>query len=107
MHRCNLIAPAKINLYLEILGDRPDGFHELAMVMQTTALGDRLEISLLGTQSIQVLCNHPNVPQDASNLAYRAADLMAKSFPSAYDRFGGVRITIDKRIPIGAGLAGG
>ncbi|MFZ9738598.1 MAG: 4-(cytidine 5'-diphospho)-2-C-methyl-D-erythritol kinase [Prochlorotrichaceae cyanobacterium] len=107
MHRCNLIAPAKINLYLEILGDRPDGFHELAMVMQTVSLGDRVEVALQGTQEIQVLCNHPDVPQDQSNLAYRAAALMERSFPSAYHRYGGVRITIDKRIPIGAGLAGG
>jgi 4-diphosphocytidyl-2-C-methyl-D-erythritol kinase len=107
MHRCNLIAPAKINLYLEILGDRSDGFHELAMVMQTTGLGDRVELALVGTQAMQVLCHHPEVPQDASNLAYRAAELMAKSFPSAYARYGGARITIDKRIPIGAGLAGG
>jgi len=107
MHRYKLIAPAKINLYLEILGDRPDGYHELAMVMQTIQLADQVEISALGTQTIQVSCNHPEVPQDSSNLAYRAADLMERSFPKAFEQFGGVRIVIDKHIPVGAGLAGG
>lgn len=107
MHRCTLIAPAKINLYLEIIGDRPDGYHELAMVMQTVGLSDRVDIAALSTQAIQLSCNHPDVPQDNSNLAHRAAQLMCDRFPDAFSRFGGVRITIDKHIPVGAGLAGG
>ena len=107
MHRCKLIAPAKINLYLEILGDRPDGYHELAMVMQTVQLADQVTLSALGTQTIQIACNHPEVPQNESNLAYRAAELMCRSFPDSFDRLGGVRIVIDKKIPVGAGLAGG
>ncbi|MDX2231028.1 MAG: 4-(cytidine 5'-diphospho)-2-C-methyl-D-erythritol kinase [Leptolyngbyaceae cyanobacterium bins.349] len=107
MRSYSLIAPAKINLYLEILGDRADGFHELVMVMQSVDLADQLDIRANGTDAIRVLCDHPQVPLDPSNLAYRAADLMAQQFPATFARFGGVDITIHKHIPIGAGLAGG
>jgi 4-diphosphocytidyl-2-C-methyl-D-erythritol kinase len=107
MDRCILLAPAKINFYLEILGDRPDGFHELAMVMQTVDLCDRLVISRTGVDSITLRCNHPLVPADETNLAYRAAALMGQQFAEAFARYGGVHIEIDKQIPVGAGLAGG
>lgn len=102
-----LNAPAKINLYLEILGDRPDRYHELAMVMQSVSLADQIEIRTTGTETIRVHCNHPLVPTDPSNLAHKAAVLMATQFPEAFARFGGVDITIQKNIPVGAGLAGG
>lgn len=102
-----LTAPAKINLYLEILGDRPDGYHELAMVMQSIALADRVHIRPNGTDRIQVTCDHPEVPGDKTNLAYRAAALMADQFVDAYRKYGGVDIFIEKHIPVGAGLAGG
>lgn len=112
---CHLIAPAKINLYLEILGNhltvepnpQPDGFHELIMVMQSIQLSDEVELRLLGREAIIVHCHHPEVPQDRRNLAYRAAELMACKFPSAYAQYGGVEITVTKHIPVGAGLAGG
>lgn len=107
MRSYSLLAPAKINLYLEILGDRPDGYHELVMVMQTVDLADRIMVRANGTDEIRVLCNHPQVPHDQSNLAYRAADLMQQEFPECFERYGAVDITIEKRIPIGAGLAGG
>ncbi|MGG6294793.1 4-(cytidine 5'-diphospho)-2-C-methyl-D-erythritol kinase [Leptolyngbya sp. AN02str] len=107
MRTYSLLAPAKINLYLEILGDRPDGFHEMAMVMQSVGLADRVQVRANGTDRFQVACNHPDVPIDASNLAYRAATLLAQECPEAFARFGGVDITIDKHIPVGAGLAGG
>lgn len=107
MRSYSLIAPAKINLYLEILGDRPDGFHALVMVMQSVDLADRLEVRANGTEAIRVHCDHPQVPLDDSNLAYRAAELMRQQFPQAFARFGGVDIAIYKQIPIGAGLAGG
>ncbi|MDX2240250.1 MAG: 4-(cytidine 5'-diphospho)-2-C-methyl-D-erythritol kinase [Leptolyngbyaceae cyanobacterium bins.302] len=107
MRSYSLIAPAKINLYLEILGDRGDGFHELVMVMQSVDLADRVDVRANGTNEIRVHCDHPQVPLDQSNLAYRAADLMCQQFPQAFARFGGVDITIYKHIPIGAGLAGG
>ncbi|MDJ1184802.1 4-(cytidine 5'-diphospho)-2-C-methyl-D-erythritol kinase [Roseofilum casamattae] len=107
MHSYTLLAAAKINLYLEIVGDRADGFHELAMIMQSVNLCDRITIEPSDTDSIRVTCNHPDVPNNSSNLAYRAADLMRSQFPDTFAKYGGVNITIDKSIPVAAGLAGG
>jgi 4-diphosphocytidyl-2-C-methyl-D-erythritol kinase len=103
MRSYRLIAPAKINLLLEIIGDRPDGFHELVMVMQSVDLADEVELKPLGGDRILLHCSHLQVPLGESNLAYRAAKLMQECFPG----HGGVEITIQKNIPIGAGLAGG
>jgi 4-diphosphocytidyl-2-C-methyl-D-erythritol kinase len=107
MRSYSLLASAKINLYLEILGDRPDGFHELVMVLQSIDLADRIDLRSNGSDSIHVLCNHPEVPQDSSNLAYRAAELMSQQFSDCFARYGAVDIAIEKQIPVGAGLAGG
>lgn len=107
MRSYTLIAPAKINLYLEILGMRPDGYHELAMIMQSIELADYIEINANGTDNIRLHCQHPEVPLDSTNIAYRAAKLMAEQFPDAFAKFGGIDIEIDKRIPVAAGLAGG
>lgn len=107
MRSYSLTAAAKINLYLEILGDRPDGYHELAMVLQSVNLVDHIELRAVGTDQIHVHCDHPEVPSDKTNLAYRAAALMANQFPDDFAKYGGVEITINKRIPVGAGLAGG
>ncbi|WP_373540526.1 4-(cytidine 5'-diphospho)-2-C-methyl-D-erythritol kinase [Chamaesiphon sp.] len=107
MKSYTLIAPAKINLHLEILGIRPDNYHELVMVMQTIDLADRVEIRSLTTDKIVLHCGHPKVPLDRTNLAYRAAELMQQEFPAAMLEYGGVEITLHKHIPIAAGLAGG
>ncbi|HEY9725540.1 MAG TPA: 4-(cytidine 5'-diphospho)-2-C-methyl-D-erythritol kinase [Chroococcales cyanobacterium] len=107
MRSYSLIAPAKINLYLEILGDRPDGYHELVMILQSIELADRIDLRATGTDTILVHCDSPQVPTNQTNLAYRAAELMAKQFPSVFAKFGGVEITIEKQIPVAAGLAGG
>jgi len=107
MRSYSLIAPAKINLYLEILGDRADGYHELAMILQSIELADQVHIRAIGTQTIQVHCDHPQVPLDKTNLAYRAVELMSQQFPDCWAQFGGVEITIKKNIPVAAGLAGG
>ena len=107
MHSYTLRAPAKINLFLEILGDRPDGFHELVMILQSIALADELTVRANGTDKIRLTCSDPNLPTDASNLAHRAAQLMAQNFPKAYAQYGGVDITLTKKIPMAAGLAGG
>ncbi|WP_424096897.1 4-(cytidine 5'-diphospho)-2-C-methyl-D-erythritol kinase [Moorena producens] len=107
MHSYSLNAPAKINLYLEILGDAGDGYHELAMILQSIELADQIDIRAIGTQEIKVHCNHPQVPTDESNLAYKAAALMWEEFPEYFANLGGVEITIHKRIPVAAGLAGG
>ncbi|MEL6853967.1 MAG: 4-(cytidine 5'-diphospho)-2-C-methyl-D-erythritol kinase [Cyanobacteria bacterium J06607_13] len=100
-------ANAKINLYLEIVGSRSDGFHELVMVMQSVGLSDRITLRPLSTPTIQINCDHPQVPTDPTNLAYRAVTLLQKRFPHRTNRMGGVEITIEKCIPVGAGLAGG
>jgi 4-diphosphocytidyl-2-C-methyl-D-erythritol kinase len=107
MKSYTLVAPAKINLHLEILGIRPDNYHELVMVMQTVDLADRVEIRSLSTDNIILHCGHPNVPLDRTNLAYRAAELMQQEFPDEFLEYGGVEITLHKHIPIAAGLAGG
>ena len=107
MKSYTLLAPAKINLHLEILGIRPDNYHELVMIMQAIDLTDRVEIRSLNTDNIILHCGHPNVPLDRTNLAYRAAELMQQEFPDAFRKHGGVEITLHKHIPISAGLAGG
>lgn len=107
MHSYTLRAPAKINLFLEILGNRSDGFHELVMILQSIALADELTVRANGTDHIRLTCSDANLPNDGSNLAYRAAQLMAQSFPKAYAQYGGVDIHLTKRIPMAAGLAGG
>ncbi|MEO1095191.1 MAG: 4-(cytidine 5'-diphospho)-2-C-methyl-D-erythritol kinase [Cyanobacteria bacterium J06638_28] len=107
MRLYSLSAAAKINLYLEIMGDRPDGYHELIMVMQSVSLADRITVRSLSTPEIRLVCDHPDVPKDDTNLASKAAALLTQRFPHAIKEYGGVEITIEKRIPIGAGLAGG
>ena len=107
MRSYTLIAPAKINLYLEIIGDRPDGYHELAMILQSIALADQIDLEANGIELIRLRCDNNQVPVDKTNLAYRAADLMVSEFPDSFATYGGVDITLHKRIPIAAGLAGG
>ncbi|MBE9130224.1 MULTISPECIES: 4-(cytidine 5'-diphospho)-2-C-methyl-D-erythritol kinase [unclassified Coleofasciculus] len=107
MRSYSLIAPAKINLYLEILSDRSDGYHELAMILQSIELGDLIELRASSTQTIHIHCDNPLVPPNQGNLAYRAAELMIEQFPGRFAQFGGVEITIKKQIPVAAGLAGG
>ncbi|MEM9485027.1 MAG: 4-(cytidine 5'-diphospho)-2-C-methyl-D-erythritol kinase, partial [Cyanobacteria bacterium P01_F01_bin.116] len=92
-------------LYLEIIGHRPDGFHELAMVMQSVDLCDRITLTDLPMSMRRLQCNHPQVPTDGSNLALKAVDLLVEKFPDYANR--GVEINIEKNIPVGAGLAGG
>jgi 4-diphosphocytidyl-2-C-methyl-D-erythritol kinase len=98
------IAPAKINLHLEVLGLRPDGYHELAMVMQTIDLADSLRFTPTADGRISLVCDRPDLPTGADNLIVKAAEMLrARSgLPEL-----GVRIELTKRIPIGAGLAGG
>ena len=100
MRSYSLIAPAKINLYLEIIGNAPGGYHELAMVLQSISLADRVNLRANGTQQFHCACDSNQVPQDKTNLAYRAAELMAKQFPQAFNRYGGVDINIEKQIPV-------
>ena len=107
MNTCTLLAAAKINLYLEIVGSRSDGFHELVMVMQSVDLCDRITITRHRMPTVQLTCTHPQVPTDHTNLALRAAKLLSERFPEAASQFGGLTLHIEKNIPVGAGLAGG
>ncbi len=98
----DLLSPAKINLFLHVTGKRADGYHELISLMCPVSLYDTLTLSFSGT-GLRVFCSHPGVPDDETNLVYRAADL--------FFRESGIRhplsISIDKHIPVGAGLGGG
>ena len=94
-------AAAKVNLALEVLSKRADGYHEIATVMQAVDLSDRL--TLEDAPTIEVRTSAPDVPTDERNLAYRAA--VALRDAAKVER--GVRITLDKRIPVAAGLGGG
>ena len=97
-------APAKINLHLEVLGLRADGFHELAMVMQSIDLVDELVLQPSADGAISLSCDKPGLPTDGSNLIVKAAELLKvrAGLPEL-----GARIELRKRIPVGAGLAGG
>jgi len=97
-------APAKINLHLEVLGLRADGFHELAMVMQTIDLADSLSLRPTADGAIHLECDRPDLPTDGNNLIVRAGELLRArtGLPEL-----GAAIRLQKRIPIGAGLAGG
>ncbi|TVQ44920.1 MAG: 4-(cytidine 5'-diphospho)-2-C-methyl-D-erythritol kinase [Gloeocapsa sp. DLM2.Bin57] len=107
MRSYHLVAPGKINLYLEIIGIRQDNYHELVMIMQSIDLADHLEIRSNGTEEIRVYCDNPEVPLTRDNLAYQAVRLIQGEFPKIAANYGGVDIIIDKRIPVAAGLAGG
>jgi 4-diphosphocytidyl-2-C-methyl-D-erythritol kinase len=95
-------APAKVNLTLDIKFKRPDGYHEIETVMHQINLLDHITIEA-AEPGIEVYCNHPMVPNGSDNLAFRAAKLILNRYGSKE----GVKIFIEKRIPVGAGLAGG
>ncbi len=102
VERLSLRSYAKVNLYLEVLGKRPDGYHEVETVLQSIDLFDSLELELVG-EGIEVTCDNPSVPQGELNLTYKAA----AEFIGRIEEKLGVRITIQKAIPVGGGLGGG
>jgi len=98
-----LESPAKVNLRLEILRKREDGYHEIRTIFQKINLHDRLYFSLKKRRGIQIRTDHPALPTGKKNLVHRAISfIMGKS-----DFKGGVDVLIEKRIPLGAGLGGG
>lgn len=97
-----LYAPAKINWFLEVMGKRPDGYHELVTVMQAISLFDRLDFEDAPTPGITLSCNIDLGPPE-KNLVVRAAEVLRKAH--APDR--GANIHLAKHIPHGAGLGGG
>ena len=99
-----MTAPAKVNLHLEVLGIRPDGFHELAMVMQSIDLADRLSFRTTADAALTLTCDDPSLSLGDDNLVMRAAQLLRSR--SGFNELGAA-MHLEKRIPIGAGLAGG
>lgn len=96
-------APAKINLTLDVLYKRPDNYHEVDMIMTTIDLSDRIGLEARQDGLIKIISADRFVPSDERNFAYQAAKLLQDT----YGIKEGVSITIDKEIPIAAGLAGG
>ncbi|MDT2573987.1 4-(cytidine 5'-diphospho)-2-C-methyl-D-erythritol kinase [Enterococcus raffinosus] len=96
-------APAKINLGLDILGKRPDGLHELAMVMASIDLADRLYLEEIPEDKIIIETNKAFLPTDKKNHVYEALELVKERFEIKK----GLRVKIHKEIPIAAGLGGG
>lgn len=95
-------SPCKVNLLLNILGRRPDGFHELETVFHPVRLCDRLSFARAGT-GVQLTGSDPTLAMDATNLVHRAAT----AFLAAAQIREGVRLHLTKRIPLAAGLGGG
>ncbi|OGP54119.1 MAG: 4-(cytidine 5'-diphospho)-2-C-methyl-D-erythritol kinase [Deltaproteobacteria bacterium RBG_13_52_11] len=103
MERISLRAPAKVNIRLDVLGKRPDGYHEIKTWIYPISLADELHIEKVNTTKIIISSAHPELPLGEENLAYRAAALFMKERGLS----GGVKIEIIKRIPLAAGLGGG
>jgi 4-diphosphocytidyl-2-C-methyl-D-erythritol kinase len=102
MNKIKINSYSKINLTLNILSRRDDGYHEIETIMQSINLADQVIITE-EKEGIKIKCNHPEVPVNANSLAYRSAEKII-------NRYGikkGVKIEIEKKIPLASGLAGG
>ncbi len=99
-----VLAPAKINLSLDVAGKRSDGYHNIFTVMQSVDLYDTIILSDNDSGKITISCNYEGVPCDEKNICYKAAE---KFFAAVKKDIQGVHIDIDKQIPAQAGLAGG
>jgi 4-diphosphocytidyl-2-C-methyl-D-erythritol kinase len=97
-----VLSPAKINLFLKVTGKRPDGYHNISTLICGITLFDTL-LFAFEEPDIRVCCAHSEVPEDKSNLVWKAADVFFRNMDSVR----GVKITIEKKIPVGAGLGGG
>ena len=98
-----LRAPAKVNFRLDVLRKRPDGYHDLRMIMQRIDLCDELELSLKTEPGIELVCDGADLPADSSNLVWRAASEILKISSLKT----GLKIKLTKNIPVAAGLGGG
>ena len=96
-------APAKINIGLDVVGVREDGYHEVKMIMQTIRLFDRLTLTRKKDPGVRISTNLKFLPTDDNNLVVKSAKMLMKEF----DLPGGLNIQLEKRIPVAAGLAGG
>lgn len=109
MSEITIKAYAKINLSIDVLGKRPDGYHEVLLVMQQVDLFDTVKVSWQEDQEegirIGLSTNLPYLPADGRNIAYKAAELMSDRYGN--EKAGRIDIDIEKQIPVAAGLAGG
>lgn len=103
MNSIQLRAMAKINLGLDVVRRREDGYHELRMVMQMISLFDKVSIEKMREPGIKVETNLPFLPVNENNIVYKAADMLKKEF----DISTGVAVKLEKHIPVAAGMAGG
>jgi len=103
MNTITLLSPAKVNLTLEILGNRPDGYHEIRSIMQPVNLFDEIKIEVLDGEGIEIKSEGLELPSGEENLAWRASDIFLKETELSFR----IKISIKKTIPLGAGLGGG
>lgn len=103
LRKINLRAHGKINLGLDVIRKREDGYHEVRMIMQTVSMYDMLELIIQERPGIRVETNLSYLPVNEDNLVYKAADLLIKEFKIRR----GIKIILKKFIPVAAGMAGG
>lgn len=104
MDRLTLRSPAKVNLYLRVLGRRPDGYHEIETLFERISWTDEITLERSApADGVRVVCDHPNVPSDERNVAWRAAQQLLDTAGLR----AGLTIRIVKRIPVAGGLGGG
>lgn len=100
MDKLELKALGKLNLGLDILGQMENGYHEVRMVMQTVYLYDRVLLEKTEGDEIQIRSNLAYLPNNENNIAYKAAAILKEEFHIK----GGIRITLEKHIPVAAGM---
>lgn len=101
--RLHVISRAKVNLSLEVIRRREDGFHEIETIFQSIDLADTIDVEFTSDTRIEIECNVPDIPTDERNLCHRAVTAMRPLAGASL----GARMWIEKRIPSGAGLGGG
>lgn len=103
MNSIELKSRAKINLSIDVLGKRNDGYHLVEMIMQTIDLYDTIKIKEIDTDNVVIKSNSVNIPLDDNNIVYKAINLLKNKFNINK----GVEVFIEKNIPVAAGMAGG
>lgn len=96
-------SPAKLNLFLEVVNKRPDGYHNIDSIFAAVDLCDEITVELLTCDSINVTTDHPSVPNGENNIIYKAVNELKKAFKIS----SGVSVCVKKRIPVGGGMGGG
>lgn len=104
MRSLTVRSPAKVNLFLKVLGRRPDGYHEISTLFHRISLADRLVLKKTKRRGFRLVCDHPALRSAPNNLIAKAHQLLRRSVPAWK---GGVEVRLWKRIPIAAGLGGG